>query len=118
MFCLATEPEFHEEIASYGLGGYISSGALLFYQCLYTTQNLTISVSEYREAMQRSPLSYEDADDLYLAFNPRRSPITDMFRSFLGDLPLVRTIEHLLINHIIELPISSDIFRPAYGRRS
>ncbi|KAI0086903.1 P-loop containing nucleoside triphosphate hydrolase protein [Irpex rosettiformis] len=67
MFHLATIPEYHEEIASYGLGRYISS--------------------EYREATRRSPLSYED--DPYNAFNPHRSPLTDMVKSMLGDLPLI-----------------------------
>ncbi|KAI0772209.1 hypothetical protein BC629DRAFT_745680 [Irpex lacteus] len=67
MYNLATDPKYHEEVTSYGLHRYIST--------------------EYRWASQGSPLAYED--DPTMVLRPHRTPLRDMVKSTLADLPLV-----------------------------
>lgn len=85
MYNLATDPKYHEEVTSYGLHRYISTGKLIRLNICHEADIPTIK--EYRWASQGSPLAYED--DPTMVLRPHRTPLRDMVKSTLADLPLV-----------------------------
>lgn len=114
MYKLATQPQYHEELVSYGLQRYVSSGTFDGFDALCGVKALSI---EYRRASQGSPLAYED--DPSMVLRPRSTLLSDMIKSTLEDLPLVSSFHSICPTRSTTLKSGRpDIFCPMLREES